>query len=233
MPINDAKPIFICSLVLPAWTVVPESNTTDAGPSTPGARLLLESNGNSIREETRVREFNQSSLDARLAEIAPNLSPEQAAQVKERVRERVAAGGIDGSPDAIDGAFGLIGGLLSGAIPTPDLGGLSERLTGALAALDPRQLGGGGSTRDLTSQAGDALGGVLAGLGRALGSMPDLAGSLFGKGAEIAGTAAGAAGSIGDFAGNAAGALGDLVDAGDLAGIVLDALGDVLGSLGN
>jgi hypothetical protein len=197
-----------------------------------GGRLLSESNGNSIREETRVREFNQASLDARLAEIAPNLSPEQAAQVKERVRERVSAGGIDTSTDAIDGAFHLIGGLLSGAIPTPNLGGLGERLTGALAAFDPRQLGSAGIVGDLPSQAG----GVLAGLGRALGSMPDLAGSLFGKGAEVAGTAAGAAGSIGDVAGNAAGAigaLGDLVDAGDLAGIVLEALGDVLGSLGN
>jgi hypothetical protein len=185
-----------------------------------------------------MRDFSQADLDAHLADLARNLTPEQAQRVKERVRERVAASDLDFAPEAIDGAFRLIGGFVNGVISAPNLGGLGERLTGALAAFDPRQLGGLSVPRgDHRGQASEGLGRIVGGLGRVWEAMPEIGGALLGKGAELAGAATGAAGSISDTAGIAAdalGALGGLVNvggaAGELAGIVLEELGDVLGS---
>jgi hypothetical protein len=162
-----------------------------------------------------MRDFNQASLDEHLASLAQNLTPEQAEQVKERVQQKVSAGGFDYTPGAIDGAFNLVGAVLNGAVSVPgNLGGVGDRLAGLLGALDPRHLG--------------------SGIGNLLGHAPDLGGAI----GDVAGHAGDAVGAVVDLAGGAAGAvdaLGSVVEvagsAGELAGIVLEALGDVLGSL--
>ena len=120
-----------------------------------------------------MRDFNQANLDARLSEIAQNLTPDQAAQVKQRVQEKVSAANLDLSPDAVDGAFDLLG-----------------------------------------SHSLSDVGGLLGGLGRWLGSVPEMGGDLLDKAGDLGSSA-------GDFA----------ESAGDLAGIIVEALGDVLGSL--
>jgi hypothetical protein len=176
-----------------------------------------------------MREFNQASLDARLADIAGNLTPEQAIRVKERVRERIAGSNLDFTPEAIDGAFNLIGAIASRTISLPNLGAAGERLSSMLGTLDLRHISL--PVGDMAGQAGAALTRMAGGLGRVWGAVPDIGAALTGHAGDVSG-------AIGDLAGSAQGAadaLGNVVDiagsAGDLAGIVLGALGDVLGSI--
>ena len=116
-----------------------------------------------------MREFNQASLDARLAEIAGNLTPEQAIRVKERVRERIAGSNLDFTPEAIDGAFNLIGAIASRTISLPNLGAAGERLSSMLGTLDLRHISL--PVGDMAGQAGAALTRMAGGLGRVWGAV--------------------------------------------------------------
>src|SRR4029079_12523208 len=93
-------------------------------------------------ERTTMRDFNQASLDEHLANLTQNLTPEQAQQVKERVREKASGGWFDMPPDAIDGAFDLVGAVLNGIVALPDIGSAGGKVGSVLSGLDPRQLGG-------------------------------------------------------------------------------------------
>jgi len=164
-----------------------------------------------------MRDFNQASLDEHLANLTQNLTPEQAQQVKERVREKASGGWFDMPPDAIDGAFDLVSAVLQGIVVLPDMGGAGNKL-------------------------GSALSGLARNAGSLLGSLPDLGGSalsglakLVGGAGDLAGNAGDAVGAVTDLASNA-GAIVDVLsavldagpDAGELAGAILEALGDVL-----
>jgi hypothetical protein len=188
-----------------------------------------------------MRDFNQASLDEHLANLTQNLTPEQAQQVKERVREKASGGWFDMPPAAIDGAFDLVGAVLNGIVALPNIGNAGGKVGSVLSGLDPRQFGvlrGG----DLLGQAGDAVSGLAGSAGNLLGSVPDLGSSalgslakLVGGAGDLAGNAGDAAGAVADLAGNA-GAIVDVLgavldaapDAGELAGAILEALGDVL-----
>jgi hypothetical protein len=177
-----------------------------------------------------MRDFTQANLDAHLAELSQTLTPEQAARVKERVHQRVSSSNLDLSPEAVDGAFQLIGAI----VPASDLGAVGERLAGIVSALDPRNLPGASA---------DAISGLFGGLGRLMGGAADLGGTAVGGFGKLLGGAgdlgSGAAGAVGDLAGNAPeviGAIGGLLEsapdageaAGALAGFVVEALGEVL-----
>lgn len=157
-----------------------------------------------------MRDFNQASLDEHLANLTQNLTPEQAQQVKERVREKASGGWFDMPPDAIDGAFDLVGAVLNGIVALPDLGGAGGKF-------------------------GSALSGLAGNAGNLLSSVPDLGCSALGGLAKLVGGAGDAAGAVAELAGNA-GAIVDVLgavldaapDAGELAGAILEALGDVL-----
>jgi len=99
-----------------------------------------------------MRDFNQASLDEHLANLTQNLTPEQAQQVKERVREKASGGWFDMPPDAVDGAFDLVSAVLQGIVVLPDMGGAGNKL-------------------------GSALSGLAGNAGSLLGSLPDLGGS--------------------------------------------------------
>jgi len=189
-----------------------------------------------------MRDFNQANLDEHLANLTQNLTPEQAQQVKERVREKASGGWFDMPPEAIDGVFDLVGAVLNGIVALPDIGGAGGKLGSVLSGLDPRQLGGVLRGGDLLGQAGDAMSGLAGGAGNLLGSVPDIGSSvlgglakLVGGAGDLAGNAGDAAGAVADLAGNA-GAIVDVLgavldaapDAGELAGAILEALGDVL-----
>jgi hypothetical protein len=187
-----------------------------------------------------LRQFNQANLDTHLADLARNLTPEQAQQVKERVREKISASNFDVSPEAIDGAFSLISALARNQLSLPSLGAAGDRLGTVLSALDMSKLSGGSA---LAGQAGEALGGVLGGLGKVIGGSGVGADKALGGLAKLIGgvahTRSGAIGAVGDLVGNAAniadiaGALFKSVPnagdaAGGLAGAILEALGDVI-----
>jgi hypothetical protein len=173
-----------------------------------------------------MRDFTQSTLDAHLAELAQNLTLEQAEQVRERVHQRVSSSNLDLTPAAVNGAFDLLGAIGHGLVALPDAGGVGERLGGILSALDSRSLG----AANLTGTAGDALAGLVSGLSRLMGGATDLGGSamsgigkLFGGAGDLGSGAAGAARDL-------PGAVPDVGEAaGALAGFVVEALGEVLG----
>jgi len=183
-----------------------------------------------------VRHFNQANLDGHLADLARNLTPEQAQQVKTRVREKISASGWDLSPEAVDGAFNLIGALVSNRLSLPGLGGAGDKLGAVLSFLDVSKLSG---KAGLAGQAGQAIGGVLGGLGKAVGGTGNVGNlALGGLSKLLAGagkTGGDAIGAASDLVGNA-GAVADVVgqvfnaapDAGDLAGLIIEAIGDAL-----
>jgi hypothetical protein len=161
-----------------------------------------------------MRDFNQASLDEHLANLTRNLTPEQAQQVKERVREKATGGWFELPPEAIDGAFDLAGAVLNGIVALPDLGSAGGKVGSALS--------------ELTGNAG-----------KLLGSVPDLGGSALSGLARLLGGAGDLAGNAGDTVSDLAGSAGAIVDvfsavldvapdAGDLAGAILEALGDAL-----
>jgi hypothetical protein len=162
-----------------------------------------------------MRDFNQASLDEHLANLAQTLTPEQAEQVTEKVRQRASGGWFDLTAASIDGAFELVGAVLNGAVSLPgNPGGVGDRLAELFGALDPLQLGG---------------------IGNLLGSVPDLGGAAAGAIGELAGHAGDAAGMVAELAGNADAVtdiLGSVLDAapsaGELAGFILEAIGEVL-----
>jgi hypothetical protein len=164
-----------------------------------------------------MRDFNQASLDEHLTNLTQNLTPEQAQQVKERVREKASGGWFDMPPDAIDGAFDLVGAVLNGIVALPDLGGAGGKFGSALSGL-------AGNAGNLLSSVPDLGSSALGGLAKLVGGAGDLAGN-----------AGDAAGAVAELAGNA-GAIVDVLgavldaapDAGELAGAILEALGDVL-----
>jgi hypothetical protein len=164
-----------------------------------------------------MRDFNQASLDEHLADLTQNLTPEQAQQVKERVREKASGGWFDMPPDAIDGAFDLVGTVLNGIVALPDIGGAGNKAGSALSGLV-------GNAGHLPSGVPDFGGSALSSLAKLVGGAGDLAGN-----------AGDAVGAVADLAGNA-GAIVDVLgtvldaapDAGELAGAILEALGDVL-----
>jgi hypothetical protein len=188
-----------------------------------------------------VQDFNQATLDQHLQALSQDLSPEQQEQFTRRVKERALQSDVTLTPDAIDGAAGL---LSLAAQDDVDLPGLPEngRISGLLGhlTLPDVSLGGVG---DLASSvfgtAKDGLGGLLGGAINLIGKSGDVVSSA-GSAASGAIDLAGSAGSaIGDVAGGVAGSAGDIVGssgeilgaAGDVAGIILGALGDVLGDL--
>lgn len=185
-----------------------------------------------------MRNFNQVNLDAHLAELAQNLTPAQALQVKERVREKVAASGWDLSPEAVDGAFNLIGALVSNRLSLPGLGGAGDKLGAVLSVLDVGRLSGGSG---LAGQAGEMLGGLVGGIGKAIGDSGNVGSAALGGLSKLLGGAGksggDAIGAVGDLVGNA-GTVADVVgqvlsaapDAGDLAGAIIEAIGEALSS---
>lgn len=189
-----------------------------------------------------MRHFNQANLDTHLAELARNLTPEQAQQVKERVRDKISASNVDLSPEVIDGAFSLIGALAHNRFSLPGFGGAGDKLGTVLSMLDISKLSGG---TGLAGQAGEAIGGVLGGIGKAIGNSGDVGNLALGGLAKLIGGAgkggSGAIGAVGDLVGNASN-IADVVGAlfasapdageaaGDLAGVILEALGDVISS---
>ena len=183
-----------------------------------------------------MRSFNQAGLDQQLAQLAQNLTPEQALQVKERVREKVSASGWDLSPEAVDGAFNLIGALVSNRLSLPGLGGAGDKLGAVLSLLDVGKLTSGSG---LAGQAGEALGGLVGGIGKAIGDSGNIGSVALGGISKLLGGAGksggDAIGAVGDLVGNA-GAVADVVgqvlnaapDAGDPAGAIIEAIGEVL-----
>jgi len=160
-----------------------------------------------------MRDFNQASLDEHLANLTQNLTPEQAQQVKERVREKASGGWFDMPPDAIDGAFDLVGAVFNGIVALPDIGGAGGKLGSALSGL-------AGNAGNLLSSVPDLGSSALGGLAKLVGGAGDLAGN-----------AGDAAGAVADLAGNAGAivdVLGAVLDAAPDAGAILEALGDVL-----
>jgi hypothetical protein len=187
-----------------------------------------------------VRHFSQANLDTHLAELARNLTPEQAQQVKERVRDKISASNVDLSPEVIDGAFNLIGALVSSRFSLPGLGGAGNKLGAVLSILDASKSSGG---TGLAGHAGEALGGVLGGIGKVIGNSGGVGNLAMGGLAKLMGGAgkggSGAIGAVGDLVGNASN-IADVVGAlfasapdageaaGGLAGVILEALGDVI-----
>lgn len=76
-------------------------------------------------------------LAAELAQMARNLTPEQRARFQQEVQRRIESSGMNLSPEAIDGAFSLLGVIANGRLSIP---GLSHGLLTSLKRTDARRL---------------------------------------------------------------------------------------------
>ena len=55
-----------------------------------------------------MQQFNQEALDAHLAELSRNLTPEQTEQLQQKVNQRIQTSGSTYSAESVEGAFALI-----------------------------------------------------------------------------------------------------------------------------
>lgn len=174
-------------------------------------------------------DVDQAHLDARiqdLRDLAESLTPEQAERVKERVRDRISASNITLDEASVGGALELLFALPRGAGRLPDLlggvrgvvGGAGRSVGDALSVVNP-----------FGSSGGNGLGVVAEQAGAILGQLGDLLGRVGGVGGAVstAGQALGQAGELAGAAGEVAGA------AGEVATVILEAIGEVLGGLGD
>ncbi len=175
-----------------------------------------------------MRDFNQAALDAHLAEISANLTPEQAEQFKRTAKQRIADSGTVYTDGSVDGAFDLIGYLAQAGTSATDL---PDKIASALSAIDPRKLNLGSLPgADIAGQTGDAISGAVSGLGRMLGSiggLKDVASGAVGKGGD-------AAGGVKNLASDAFARAGELIGGADgLRQSGISAAGEVVGFGGN
>ncbi len=125
-------------------------------------------------------DVNQANPDTRLQalqglqDLAGRLTPEQAGQVRERVRDRVSAADLSVDDASVSGALDLLFALPRGVGRLPNLlGGMRDMVGGAGQAL--------GSVGDVVGPAAEAAGAtgelagvILAAIGDILGGLGDL-----------------------------------------------------------
>lgn len=196
-----------------------------------------------------MTEINQESLDAHLAALSANLTPEQAEEFQRTAKQRIQNSGHAYTPESVDGAFALIDTLARAGTSATELPGKTGR---ALSALDPRKMDlSSVPGSDLVGRAGDAVSGAASGLGRVTGSLSgikdsavNLGSGAAGKASDLVGGADGvrqssisAAGDVLGFsgkaisgAGNALSSLKGMIDGGgEVSGAALGTIADLLG----
>jgi hypothetical protein len=197
-----------------------------------------------------MRDFNQANLDAHLAELSANLTPEQAEEFQRTAKQRLADSGTLMTDGSVDGAFQLIGYLAQAG---SEATGLPDRIGNALSVIDPRKIDlSGVPGGDLASNVGDAVTGAIGGIGRlfggGLGAVKDAAtsvgsgaidkaSSLVGGADGIRETGVSAASDVLGFSGKALGGAGDALGAlkgligggGEAGGAALGAVADLAG----